>query len=67
MIGYSTAGLLLWNGMLFGIGFYAGKDWQNIVRIMTAYYRTIGVLALIGAALFIVLRAVKKNKGSPER
>ncbi|WP_271000376.1 DedA family protein [Listeria seeligeri] len=60
----TTAGSLLWNTILIGLGAFLGESWSDILIFMESFstiiYSIIGLLLLIGGSVFFRARFKKK-------
>jgi membrane protein DedA with SNARE-associated domain len=63
---YTTAGCLMWNGLLIYFGWYLGKNWTRVAGV-TRYLIVAAVVAfIIGVILYVVYRRRKKQHEQKE-
>ena len=61
-IAYTTAGCILWNGLLISAGYYLGSKWQVVTSF--SHYIVIAVAAIVGVTfgLFLLRRRKRLKK-----
>lgn len=59
----TTAGSLIWNAILVGVGAAVGSSWENIVAVMDVYSNLIYALLALGGLTLLVL-FIRKRKAA---
>jgi membrane protein DedA with SNARE-associated domain len=59
---FTTAGCLLWNGVLIYVGYYLGSNWREVAAV--SQYIIVGVIATFAVliAVYLVVRRRKREK-----
>jgi membrane protein DedA with SNARE-associated domain len=59
---FTTAGCLLWNGVLIYVGYYLGSNWREVAAV--SQYIILGVIATFAVliAVYLVVRRRKREK-----
>jgi membrane protein DedA with SNARE-associated domain len=59
---FTTAGCLLWNGVLIYVGYYLGSNWREVAAV--SQYIIVGVIATFAVliAVYLVIRRRKREK-----
>lgn len=62
---YGTLSAMLWNGILLGLGWLAGSNFETLERWVSTYtWTALGVTAVV--VLVAVVRAIRARKKSPD-
>jgi membrane protein DedA with SNARE-associated domain len=63
---YTTAGCLIWNGVLIYVGYWLGSKWQEVAGISHDIIVAAGVAVVVGLVSFLVLHRVRANRRNPK-
>ena len=64
-VAYTTAGCLLWNSVLVGLGWYLGKNWTEVAGF-SRYFLIIAVISVAAVIAYYLYRRYKKVQRQKE-
>jgi membrane protein DedA with SNARE-associated domain len=59
---FTTAGCLLWNGILIYLGWYLGKNWTQVAGITRYLIVAAVVVVVMVVVVYLVIRRCKKQQ-----
>ncbi|KYD22902.1 MAG: DedA family protein [Caldibacillus debilis] len=59
---FTTAGTLIWNALLVGLGAKLGENWERIVHYMDIYSNFVYAVIIIAAVLFLIYLFRRKRR-----
>jgi len=59
---FFTLGVIIWNTILLGGGYYLGKEWERIMQWLRVYNYAVFALLAAGAALFFYIKHRRKER-----
>jgi membrane protein DedA with SNARE-associated domain len=64
-VAFTTAGCLLWNGVLIYVGYYLGTNWREVAAV--SQYVIVGVIVAFAVliAVYLMFRRRKRGKSKP--
>lgn len=62
----STAGILVWNSILIGVGYYFSENWQSVLAYYEDYKIVVVILAVLAVAVFGGYKYYKYSKAKKE-
>jgi membrane protein DedA with SNARE-associated domain len=63
---YTTAGCLIWNGVLIYVGYWLGSKWQEVAGISHDIIVAAGVAVVVGLVGFLVWHRIRANRRNPK-